>query len=413
MAVAIGSDGKTYGAGFILDGTDQMFAVARLDAQGRLDPTFGTNGVASVNVAVGGRTGELARAVAIQSSGKIIIGGPVEHDPTAAGDAGRDTDVAVARFDSAGKIDTTFGTNGVAKVDIGTGRITTGTTFAGDTSWGLGSLPGDKVVIFGTTLPAGDRTDADFVLVGLTSAGQLDSSFGSGGKLIVDGDGNKSADNPRNLLVQPDGKILASGYSNIGGVVTPLLIRTSSSGQLDTAFGRNGIAANQVLPGVAEAYSVSQQGDNYILAGYGRGADTAEKVDMIVYRFTGTGALDRNFGQQGLFRLDIAKEDDRARNVIVLPDQRILAIGSGKRDATDIQGMIVLLSKDGAPDASFGEAGHLIIDLGGPNDSFYGVAVSPDKKFVIVAGYKGVDPAGASNDVHPTAWQPSRSSDSP
>ena len=81
---------------------------------------------------------------------------------------------------------------------------------------------------------------------------------------------------------------------------------------------------------MAESYSVSQQGSDYILAGYGRGADAAEKVDLIVYRFKGNGDWDNSFGNNGLTRVDIAKEDDRARNLLVLPDNRILVVGSGK-----------------------------------------------------------------------------------
>src|SRR5687768_13597896 len=119
MAVAQGADGKTYGAGFVIVGEgDQALAVARLDARGGLDKTWGTEGIASVNVGVGGRTGELARAIVVQSDGKVVIAGPFERDVTASGDAARDTDVAVARFDATGKLDASFGTNGVAKLDF-------------------------------------------------------------------------------------------------------------------------------------------------------------------------------------------------------------------------------------------------------------------------------------------------------
>jgi uncharacterized delta-60 repeat protein len=398
MAVAVGSDGKTYGAGYITENGDQAMAVARLTDKGVLDTTFGTNGIASVNVAAGGKTAELARAVIVQSNGKVVISGPIERDVAATGDAARDTDIAVARFDTAGKLDPTFGTNGVAKHDLGTGRVTTGTSFVGDNAWGLGNLAGDKIVVFGSKMADGPayRADSDFVVVGLTNTGALDTAFGSGGKVIVDN--NESADNPRNLLVQPDGKIVAIGYSNIQGVVQPVLIRLSAAGVLDSSFGKGGVATAQVLPGVAEAYNVSMQGDSYILAGYGRGADTTEKVDLVAQRFKKDGTWDSSFGTNGLVRIDIAKEDDRARNVMVLPDGRILAAGSGKRDATNINAMLVLLTKDGAQDPSFGENGVVISDLGGPADAWYGLALSADKKSVIVAGYKGTDATSGGND---------------
>ena len=396
MAVAVASDGKTYAAGFITEAGDQSMALARFDAKGALDKSFGKDGVASVNIAIGGKSAELARSLVIQSSGKIVIAGPVEHDPTAAGDAARDTDIGVARFDNTGKLDATFGKNGVATIDLGAGKLV-GSAIVGDSPWGVGSLPGDKIAVFGTALATGaGRTDADFVLVGLTAAGALDTAFGTGGKVVVDI--ASSLDGARHMIVQADGKIVASGYSNIAGVVQPVLIRTSAAGVLDKEFGKDGVATAKVLAGVTEAYSVSQQGSDYIAAGYGRGADAAEKVDLIVYRFKGNGTLDTAFGTQGLYRLDIAKDDDRARNVTVLPDGRIMATGSGKKTAANIDALIVLLSKDGAPEKSFGADGALISDLGGPADAWYGIAVSADKKSVIVAGYKGTDAASGGND---------------
>jgi len=149
---------------------------------------------------------------------------------------------------------------------------------------------------------------------------------------------------------------------------------------------------------VAESYGAALQGENYILAGYGRGEDTAEKVDLITYRFLANGTLDASYGTAGVARVDIAKEDDRARNVTILPDGRILAVGSGKRDPVNVNGMLVAFGKDGAVDTTVGESGHIISDLGGPNDSWYGVALSADKKYLYLAGYKGVDTNGAGND---------------
>lgn len=399
MAVAVGSDGKVYAAGFVSIAGDQAMAVARLDATGKLDSTFGTNGYAVANAAVGGKTVEVARGIAIQSDGKIVIGGVAEHDPKAIGDAAKDTDIAVARFDNTGKLDAAFGKAGIAVIDVGTGKATSATAFVGDNGWGVGSTSDDRVVVFGTTLAAGaNRVDADYVLVGLTKAGVLDTAFGTGGSVKVDSKGN-GIDNPRNLIVQSDGKIVATGYSADGdGVVSPHLIRTSTTGVLDATFGTGGVATAKVLPGVAESYTVRQQGDKYVLGGYGRGADAAEKVDLIVYRFTGAGQFDTTFGTAGVTRIDIAKDDDRARNLLVLPDDRILAIGSGKKTAADVDAMLVLLSKDGAPVTDFGTGGNLISDLGGPADAWSGVALSSDKKSVIVVGYKGTSTTSGGND---------------
>ena len=398
MAVAFGQDGSFFAAGFVSQGGDQAMALAKFSPTGAPDKAFGRDGVATVNVAAGGKTAEIARSVAVQSTGKIIISGPVEHDPTAAGDAARDTDIAVVRFDAQGKLDLGFGKEGIARVDLGAGKATSATAFVGDTTWGLASLTGDKVVAFASklTTAGGDRTDTDYVLVGLTATGALDSSFGSAGTVVVDV--KSSADNPRGVYVQPDGKLLATGYSTVDDVVQPVLIRTSPTGALDTSFGTGGIATAKMLPGVAESYAAGLQGDAYISAGYGRGADATEKVDLIADRFKSDGSWDKSFGNEGLFRLDLAKEDDRARNVAVMRDGRILIVGSGKLTASNIDGLVVLLNKDGKPVSEFGTSGYILSDLGGPADSWYGVAVSPDGKTAIVVGYRGVDAGAGGND---------------
>ncbi len=167
---------------------------------------------------------------------------------------------------------------------------------------------------------------------------------------------------------------------------------------LDASFGNGGIANNIVLPGVTESYNFALQGDNYILAGYGRGADTEATLDMVVYRFLADGSLDPSFGTNGVTQVDLAGEDDRARNVTVLPNGNILAAGSGKLDADNVDALVVMLDPDGAPVASFGDQGHVLVDLGGPGDAFFGVSVLADSSGALLAGFKGADPDGTDND---------------
>src|SRR5262245_56222753 len=273
-AVALDDDGRLYAAGFVVQGGDARMAVVRVGEDGRLDSTFGTGGIASVNASVG-KTAELARSVVIQSNGDVVIAGAAEHDAAAAGDAARDTDIVVARFDEDGRIDSGFGTSGVARIDLGAGKAASATQFTGDTAWGLGNLPGDELVVWGTKLGAPERADADYVMVGLTKSGAVDTGFGTNGVTTVDL--QQSGDSARNLKVYKD-EIVATGYSNKSGVVSPVLVRTSLTGKLDASFGTGGVANHTILAGVTESYQVDKQGDGYVLAGYGRGSDANEKV---------------------------------------------------------------------------------------------------------------------------------------
>lgn len=391
MAITNGPVGSFYAAGFTSLAGDNAMTLAKIDADGSLNPAFGEGGMATVNVAVGGKTVEIARAVAVQPDGKILIAGPFEKNPKASGTAAKDTDIAVLRFDADGKPDPSFGKGGRATIDFGAGKPVDAETYVADNSWGMAALSDGRVVVFGSTASP-DREDADFAIAGLTSAGVLDKAFGTNGMTKVDN--NQGGDSPRNMAVQPDGKLVFTGYSrDADDVISPVIIRTTPDGKLDTAFGQNGLASAAVLPGgVAESYSVALQGEKFVMVGYGRGSGADEKVDLISFRFNADGAWDKTYGTDGLTRIDVAQDADRARNVTLLPDGRILAVGSGSPAAGTVDAMVVLLDKDGKPVTTFGTDGRVLSDLGGPGDAWYGVTVAPDGKSVMVAGYKGADP---------------------
>jgi uncharacterized delta-60 repeat protein len=142
---------------------------------------------------------------------------------------------------------------------------------------------------------------------------------------------------------------------------------------------------------VAEAYGIALQGDKFVLTGYGRGASADEKVDMMSMRFNADGSWDKTYGTDGLTRLDVAGDADRGRNIVVLPDGRILVVGSGSPEAGKSDAMVALLDKDGKPSARFGTGGRVLSELGGPGDAWFGVTLAGDGKSVTVAGYKGAD----------------------
>lgn len=398
ISVAQGADGLVYTGGFTSAGDDHMFAVSRYTADGQPDASFGEGGTAAVNVIEGGGGAEVARGLVVQDDGMVVVSGPFETDPTAEGDAAGDLDIAVIRLDATGTPDPTFGTDGIARIDLGAGKTIDDETYITDNVWGLTARDGGYALFAITPNQQADRTDTDYAIVGLTDTGALDDTFGTAGVVVADIDA--SGDNARNIGTSADGSILATGYSRDGdGVISPTLIKMSAQGVLDETFGTGGIAVHAVLQaGVAESYQWVPQGENYVLAGYGRGADSEEKVDLIVCRFLADGSWDESFGTDGVTRVDLAGEDDRARNLAILPDGNLLAVGSGKLDADNIDAMAVMLDADGALVESFGDGGHMLVDLGGPGDAFFGVDVAADDSSVYLVGFKGADPDGDDND---------------
>jgi uncharacterized delta-60 repeat protein len=388
ISVAAAPDGAVYASGFVDVGDeDHAFVVSKFGPDGALDESYGDAGSAIVNVVEGGGDAEVARGLVLGDDGSVTVAGPVDHDPAAAEPDAEDADAAVVRLDATGALDTTFGEGGIAVFDLGAGKAVDEETYLADNAWGLTARDGGYALFASSPNQEADRVDTDFVIVGITDAGAVDEAFGTDGSVVVDV--NATVDNARHVTVDDQGRILAVGYSRDGdGIVSPVLIRLSADGVLDESFGEGGVANHVVLDGVAEAYNVAFQGDAYVLSGYGRGVDE-ETVDQITYRFTADGAWDDSFGDGGVTRIDLAGQDDRGRNVTVLPDGHIVVVGSGKLDETNLDALVVLLDENGAPVADFGDNGALLIDLGGANDALFGIDTTDDGALLYVAGFKG------------------------
>jgi uncharacterized delta-60 repeat protein len=400
--------GGTYNVGYTtVAGTDRAFLLTRVDANGELVSSFGTGGVASVNVVTGpfapppaGTTptgaAEIARGVVVQSDGKIVVSGQAETPPSAGKPDSRDIDVYVARFNANGTLDGTFGTAGVKRIDLSNG-VGAGNTLNGDQSYGL-MLRGDGRIAIVTSkgLDSGEagRTDRDIAIVQLLPSGEIDPAFGTAGIATTRNAG--VSENPRQGIIQADGKIVSTSYGSVtGGQTRPWIYRFNADGTTDTTFGTAGVASGEVggpAPGLAESYDLVQQGAGYVLTGYGsRSTTPANGIDLILYRFTAAGVWDRTFGDDGLFTYNRVNGADRARDLSVLPDGRLVAAGStANADNTDVDGLILVVKADGSAVENVFQK-----DLGGIADSYFGSTTVANGTKVVGAGYRG----GATADL--------------
>jgi uncharacterized delta-60 repeat protein len=383
FGVTYDKTGNIFATGVIGESADDLaFVVAKFKSTGEMDKSFGTNGFTKKNV-IAKKGGEVSRGIVIQSSGKIVISGTVEHE--GATDE-RDRDVALVRFNADGSVDETFGTKGVVILDLAAGELV-GTTYVADATWGLNVLSDDDLIVTAVAKASG-RTDTDWAIVKLKGTdGKKDTTFGKEGIAWVDID-NTSA-NARTSTILADGSIVSAGYfKDKDGIVRPALFKLTKAGVLDESFGVKGIWNEAVLAHTAEAYGAAPQGTSFVTIGYGRGSAT-ENLDWISMRVTAAGTWDKTFGTAGVTRIDVNMQNDNGRAIAVLPDDRIIAVGGGRTTATTIDGMVAILGKDGAPDTKWGTGGYKLFDVGGPNDFFWGVAVSPMKDSVAVVGLKG------------------------
>ncbi len=211
-AMAIQSDGKIIVAGtsyepfnYNLLGVTEV-ALARYDTNGTLDNTFGTNGTVRTSLPGGGQDDEVL-SVAIQSDGKILTGG---YSITSTGpylNLGS-TQFAVARFNSNGSLDNTFGNSGVAMTYIAGGDS------VDDQASAIALQLDRKVVLAGNTYSASGTGKYAFAVARFNSNGTLDNTFGTNGSaLTVFPAGDSTDDEARAVAVQSNGKVVAAGFS--------------------------------------------------------------------------------------------------------------------------------------------------------------------------------------------------------
>lgn len=220
FAVAIQSDGKIVLAGYAHNGANYDFALARYNTDGTLDPAFGTGG--KVTTPFGGGN-DYAFAMKIQSDGKIVVAGRASN--------GTDDDFALARYNPNGMLDTGFGAGGKVTTPIGSGN---------DYLTGLALQTDGKIVVGGVN----DGAAQDFALARYNTDGSLDTSFGTGGKVITSIGNN--ADLANAVVIQADGKIVAVG-DRVNGQREFALARYNSNGSLDSTLER---AAQLLISGV-------------------------------------------------------------------------------------------------------------------------------------------------------------------
>jgi uncharacterized delta-60 repeat protein len=167
-----------------------------------------------------------------------------------------------------------------------------------------------------------------------------------------------------------------------------------------------GIYTEVVLNGITEAYAAARQGNAFVTTGYGRGP-APENIDWISLRINANGTRDTSYGTMGVARFDYMGFNDNARTLAVLSDGRSLHVGGGRTSESNSDAMIMMVTRDGAPDTSFAPAGRRVFDLGGAADFFWGIAINPAGTHAAIVGVKSVG-TGMGNDDAVVLFQPLR-----
>ncbi len=310
--ITLQNDGKVVVTGHstFADGSRHA-VVARFLADGSPDTSFDTDGVVNVNAAnlEYSLTGSSAQAipsdVAVQTDGKIVVGGQVRRNTS------NKNDGLVVRFNADGSLDTGFGGNGVVAVQATT---TESTNFTG-----LEIQPDGKIVAAGGRVVSG--FDFQCVVARLTTSGALDTTFDTDGLVLFDanlneGGAHNEIDQVWDVKLAPDGGILLAIQAETASFNSVFFLArlNRSNGALDTSFGGNGI----INTGVAGTPSkMDVQGDGRIvLSGSNSSFNTA------ILRRNANGTADTTWDSDGLWT---STATSQSNGLHVGPDGRVYA----------------------------------------------------------------------------------------
>ena len=240
------------------------------------------------------------------------------------------------------------------------------------------------VQLDGKIIAGGFTSDAvtNSLLVRYTTAGALDPAFGGTGKVVTSltASGSESV---RALAIQPDGRIIAAGSANISGNMDFAVHRYNSDGTLDTSFNGTGIATTPIGGGSEICTCVALQPDGKIvMAGY---ASNGANNDFALVRFTAAGALDATFGTGGKVTTPIGTGIDEINAVALQGDGKIVAAGRAII-GSNYDFAVARYDSNGALDTTFNGTGIVTTPIGPGYDYAQAVAVQNDGK-IVAAGY--------------------------
>lgn len=387
-ALAVYSNAQTATAGDVVaagglyaeqNAHPNSFAIVRYTANGMPDVSFGVNGEVSTAFTKSYPNAQ-AQAVAIQADGKIVAAGFAAGTTT----KGNSYDFAVARYNVNGSLDNTFGSSGEMTTNFsGTGGQATASYDAAHAAF---IQPDGKIVLAGitsTAVPAGNN----IALARYNSNGTLDTTFGSGGKVItshtaipgslvdpINGYGDTEV---KDVALQADGRILVAGYTQVTGLnpfYEAFVARYNANGTLDKTFGSGGVVTLPAVPGQLA------NGVNYPM-----GHLTIEPSGEIVVNGLGQlallhsgqvgyadGSLDSSFGNNGLAATPVWGP------VALEPNGNIVAGGDSVTYSSGVISGGIQVARflpNGTPDSTFGSSG--IVTLPSSADT---LALQPDGK---------------------------------
>jgi uncharacterized delta-60 repeat protein len=323
---------------------------------------------------------------------KILIGGVVTD--------ARGNVFAIQRYNADGSLDTTFGDQGLATIDIATGPFAAPIT--DEQALALAVRPDGRIVAVGY---ASSSAVAGAALAQFTRDGQPDPQFGNGGRVYVnhpDGNEDFSA-----LALQPDGRIVAAGSSEGRFQIA----RFNANGSPDDGspadatptdrFGTTGRTLITFPLGGATLHGIALGSDGRITAVGEAGSPTYSGIgdvhNIALARLTATGRLDPTFGNRlpiGDYNLrsgwrlhQIPDTGFEHAEAVVLDPQGRLLVAGGDGSFPRSRFLVARYLPTGDTDTSFGAGGVRSVQFPGATGSGATAAALEPNGELTVAGW--------------------------
>jgi serralysin len=343
-------------------------------APGDLDTTFGGDGKVTTDFT---SQTDWAVATVIQPDDKVVAVG-------IAGYGGSNPKFALARYNTNGSLDTTFGG--------GDGKVLTDFTPRLDSAWAVVVQPDSKILTVGTAGGGLVGVNSKMALARYNANGTLDPAFGGGdGRVVTDFTRNRDYASTPILLM--DGRVVVTGSAGIDGPDPKFaLARYNANGSLDTTFGGgDGKVVTDFTNGSDQSYGGALQADGKILAVGDANFGNRSTQKLALARYNANGTLDTTFSGDGRVVTTFTAGGASGDDVVVQPDQRIVVSGNASYWKTNGRFALARYDTDGSLDATFGGDGKVVTDISSRWDYAHAVALQLDGK-MIAAGEAGWTP---------------------
>ncbi|CAN5594363.1 hypothetical protein BH10BAC2_BH10BAC2_21230 [soil metagenome] len=369
-AVAIQSDGKIVVAGgtsfncgmYDNCGSIQLY---RYNSNGSWDGSFGYQGVANVFMR---DFASSSKAIAIQTDGKILVAGAAYYGD---GYDNWKSYFAVARINTNGSIDTSFGDNGFALTSVRKKNVATSVAIQSD----------GKIVISGYSTNGGSSSNIAIVRYNIN--GSIDSSFNADGIITT---AVKNASGRGSIAIQIDGRIVVAGSEYNGSNYDIVIVRYNTNGSLNKSFGSDGIVTTDFGSNdIANSLAIGSDG-KILIAGYISGG--------VLVRYNSDGSIDSSFDYDGKITTGI--EYLSVNSISVQPDEKVLLAGYTGLSYLANDCALLRYNTDGSADSTFGVDGvAMAISPDGFDYLMVASAVQKDFKIIVAGsfydGYEDVE----------------------